>query len=423
MNIVFVTQALPYLPCRDGFRLYGANLLRRLARRHQIHLISFLQGGDCDHLAWAKEHCLTLTTLSSNGGKGLLTRINLFTTYALGKPLRHRKNISSALAAGWEPRDLHVLHVEGDYAGGLVPPELPIPRVLSLQNSRKVRCAQMANCSTSRRERLYYHVLNRVEPRYERLVYPRFDCCVVVADKDARAIRAAAPESQLAVIPNGIDAEYYRPKSGTYRGPTLVFHGNLGYAPNVHAATEFAREIFPLIQRESHHAEFHLVGAKPVKQIRELASLPGIGLSANLPDLRNALCSSRVYVCPVRHGAGFKNKLLEAMAMGLPIIAYPEAVCGMNCTPGKHLLLAENVQEFVRLALELVNHPKRGEEIGRAARQHVVDNYSWDSRADEFESLYRQIIENRRERAGLSNPYPRPTPPARIGVPPVQALA
>jgi glycosyltransferase involved in cell wall biosynthesis len=309
--------------------------------------------------------------------------------------------MSSILTEGLRSRRWDVLHVEGGYAGGLIPPNLPIPRILSLHDSWKLRCAQMAKCSPTWRERLYYNILNQIEPRYERLVYPRYDHCVVVGGADAGAIRSAAPHCQVAIIPNGIDTEYYHPLSVKLGNSSFVFHGNLEYAPNVQTAMEFAREIFPLIQKQVPQAVFNLIGAKPAKEIREIAAWPGIRLSANLPDLRESLCSSRVYVCPMRYGTGVKNKLLEAMALGLPIISYPEAVKGIACTPGKHLLVADDPQEFARLSLDLLHRPGRAEEIGRAARQFVEENFSWESRADSFEGLYRQAIEDRRRRNNL----------------------
>ena len=106
MNIAFITQALPYLPAQDGFRLYAANLLRSLARRHQIDLISLLTEDDFDHLAWAKEHCDSLLTLPLKKNRDLLTLPSLLATYAWGKPLRHRKRISSILAVGMQSRRL-----------------------------------------------------------------------------------------------------------------------------------------------------------------------------------------------------------------------------------------------------------------------------------------------------------------------------
>jgi polysaccharide biosynthesis protein PslH len=409
MNIALVTQALPYLPCHDGFRLIGANLLRCLSRRHQVDLFSLLREDDYDHVAWARKHCATFDVLPVQESKTLLTPLSLFSTYAWGKPLRYRRRLSAFL--GKPSRRWDVLHVEGSYAGGLIPGNFGLPSVLSLHDSWKLRCQQMAACSTSWRRRLRYRLLNQIEGRYERLVYPRFDRCVVVSDADARAIRTEAPRSRVAVVSNGIDTDYFRPTAPVNGHSTLVFHGNMEYAPNVQAAVEFSRDIFPIIRQQTSQAVFHMVGAKPVQQIRDLASLPGIKLSANLPDLRPALCNSRVYVCPLRYGSGVKNKLLEAMALGLPIIAYPEAVRGIDCIPGKHLLVAEDRAEFARRALDLLNCPQQGEEIGRAARRHVMENYSWESRAEEFERIYAWAIERRKARLPPAQPVaPCPHP-------------
>jgi glycosyltransferase involved in cell wall biosynthesis len=317
--------------------------------------------------------------------------------------------MSSILTEGLRSGQWDVLHVEGGYMGGLIPPNLPIPKVLSLHDSWKLRCATMAQCSATWRERLYYHILNQFEPGYERMVYPRFDHCVVVGGTDALAIRSIAPQCHVAVIPNGIDTEFYHPLPARLTSSSFVFHGNLEYAPNVQAASEFAREILPLIRRQVPLAEFHLVGAKPAPQIREIARWPGIRLSANLPDLRYALCSSRVYVCPMRYGTGVKNKLLEAMALGLPIISYPEAIKGIGCTSGKHLLVADDAEEFARLALDLLNNPERAEAIGRAARRLVVENFSWELRAEKFEELYRRAIWERTRPSRLRSLSPPPS--------------
>src|SRR5205823_4796652 len=111
----------------------------------------------------------------------------------------------------------------------------------------------------------------------------------------------------------------------------LVFHGHMGYAPNVRAACDFVDEILPLVRREVSGATLHLVGAAPHPNIEELARRPGIRLSANLPDLRQAVSSARVYVSPIRHGTGVKNKILEAMAMRLPIVCFPDSIEGIDC--------------------------------------------------------------------------------------------
>ena len=328
MNIGFISQALPYLPSKGGFRLYGGNLIRCLSRRHSIDLVSLLIDEDAEHLDWARQHCASVRTIPVNRTSKLLAPFSAVTAHLWGMPLQQRlpmRRILEARGVDWD-----VLHIEGGYAAGIIPSDLPIAKVLSLHDSWTLRCEEILKCSQSFGERLYYRLLSYHEPRYERLVYPRFERCTVVADLDVREVRKTVPNCKVDLIPYGTDTEYFHPVQVTKEHHTLVFHSHLGYAPNIEAALEFANDIFPLVRQHVPGAVFHLVGAKPDPKVTELASRPGIRISANLPDLRPAVCSAQVYVCAIRHGTGLKSKMLEAMAMRLPIVGYPGSIVGLE---------------------------------------------------------------------------------------------
>jgi glycosyltransferase involved in cell wall biosynthesis len=240
-------------------------------------------------------------------------------------------------------------------------------------------------------------LLKYYEPRQERLVYPRFERCTVVAAPDLEEVRRTVPKAKVDLIPYGTDTEYFHPLPVQKQGAVLVFHSHLGYAPNIEAALEFADAIFPLILREVPAATFHLVGANPGPKVQALASRTGIKLSANLPDLRSAVCSAQVYVCAIRHGTGLKSKMLEAMAMRMPIVAYhPGSTVGIDCVYGKHLLAAETPQEFAAHVVELLRHPEIADQMAQAARELVEQKYSWESRARAYEELYERVIQERR---------------------------
>ena len=399
MKIGLISEALPYLPSRGGFRLYGGNLIRCLSKRHQIDLISLLRDDDEQHLDWPKQYCASVTAIPADG-VGVGSRLTNFVSSTLwGKPLNHRSELGAILQDGVQSGKWDVLHIEGAFTGGLVPEDLPIAKVLSLHDSWTLRCDEMLKCAQSVKEKLYYRMLKYQEPRYERLVYPRFERCVVVAGPDVEAVKKTVPEARVALIPYGTDTDYFHPVPVTKQPFTMVFHSHLGYAPNIEAALEFANDVFPLIRREIPEAVFHLVGAKPVEKITDLASRPGIKISADLPDLREAVCSAQLYVCAIRHGTGLKSKMLEAMGMRLPIVCYPGSTVGIEVEHGKQVLVAQNPEEFARYVLELLRDPGKAETMAKAGRQLVEEQYSWDSRARMFEDLYRQVIEERKKRS------------------------
>jgi glycosyltransferase involved in cell wall biosynthesis len=248
MNIGLLSEALPYLPSVGGFRLYGANLLRRLGARHQIDLVTLLPGSDGAHLDWARPYCRSVHTIAL-GPRPVLSRIvNLASTYGRGRALYPRREVASALVNGRRKGAWDVLHIEGTYVGALLDDGFPIPTILSAHDSRSLRAVEMQRCARTLKEKLYYRLRRLVDPRFERLVYPRFDRCVFVAPRDAEAARAAAPGVRTALIPNGVDAEHFRPMDVPKEPASLVFHGHLGYLPNVDAVVAFAETIFPLIQ-------------------------------------------------------------------------------------------------------------------------------------------------------------------------------
>jgi glycosyltransferase involved in cell wall biosynthesis len=399
VNVGFFSEALPYLPCREGFRIYAANIVRTLSPRHQIDLLSLITPGDPAHLDWPADYCRSVRTVSTRSHPVPARVANLLSSYGRGRPRHYRGDILSRLRDGCRAQHWDVLHVEGSFAGGLVPDDLPIPAVLSVHDSSTLRWRELRRCAVGLRTRLRCWALERHARRYERLVYPRFDRCVVVAKADRDELRRVAPGARVEVIPNGTDTDYFRPIPGERKPDALVFHGSLSFPPNVHGAVEFADQIFPLVRREVPGATFRMVGAAPSASVRALTSRPGVALSADLPDLREPLSTSHVYVCAIRHGGGVKNKILEALALRLPVVCYPEAIAGIDCRAGTHLLVADSRVQFARHVVALLKDPSLCARLGDAGRRLMEQSYSWEARARDYERLYAEIREERRSRA------------------------
>lgn len=400
MNICMVSQALPYLPSRGGFRLYGANLIRCLSKRNRIDLFSLLVDGDSEHLDWPRRYCDQIHTIEAGHPKLPMRAVNFVAGYLSGNTLHHRAELQRYLLEGIEAGRWDAIHFEGDYMAALVGRRLGAPTVLSLHDSWTLRCGEMLACAPGWRERLYYSVLGAREPRFERQLYPKFDRCTVVADRDLAEVKKVVPGARAELIPYGTDTEYFHPVAVPKQPASLVFHGHLGYGPNVEAVTEMARVILPLIRREAPNVTFHIVGADPAPQVRALASLEGVRLSENLPDIRPSVCGSAIYVCAIRHGTGLKSKVLEAMAMRMPIVAYhPGSTVGIACAHDEHLMAPETPESFARCVLLLLREPERAERLATTARRLVEQHYSWDSRAAAYEHLYRRVQEERRRAA------------------------
>lgn len=304
-----------------------------------------------------------------------------------------RNALRQGIAAGqWD-----VLHVEGDYSAGILPSDLPVPKVLSLHDSLTLRYAELARGSQDPWTKFRYGMLKFYKSRYARLVFPRFDACLLVSERDSQSVSALVPGLSTFVIPNGVDTDYFHPMAQPPEAESteLLFHGNLSYAPNIEAAMHFANTVLPQIRGQIPSAVFHLAGAAPAAPIRKLASRPEVRLSADVPDIRTALSQAALYVCPVLRGTGVKNKLLEAMAMQLPIVTYSAAVESTLCEDGRDLLVARDTSDFAAKALELLRDRERSRQLGAAGRRLVEEHYSWESRAESLTTLYEQLASSR----------------------------
>lgn len=228
--------------------------------------------------------------------------------------------------------------------------------------------------------------------RFQADEFRRFGRIVVVSAQDRAALRALNDELEVAVIPNGVDADYYRPAHTEARDPSrIVLTGAMNYPPNIAAAELLARHVLPRVRSTLTHTHLALVGRDPAPRILDLAALPGVHVTGEVPDVRPWLRDSRVFACPMVSGTGIKNKLLEAMACGLPCVVTPLALQGLDVEPGVHLLVGKTAQELADQVVLVLRNETLARSLGQAARQYVRSSHSWSGVARSYESLYKEV--------------------------------
>jgi len=228
--------------------------------------------------------------------------------------------------------------------------------------------------------------------RLERYLLARVASTVVVAERDAELLHDDNPSAAIHVIHNGVDCGYFKPVAHHGSGKTIVFSGNMSYYPNIKTAQVLANSVFPAIRRAVPGAQLLVVGASPSPEVEELRKLRGVTVTGFVEDIREYLAKGDVYICPMHIGTGIKNKLLEAMAMGLPVISTPEACSGLDVTDNKNVLFARNEGEFVDLAVALLNDRERASSLGSSGRRLVEDRYSWDASVSKYERLLESVV-------------------------------
>ena len=226
---------------------------------------------------------------------------------------------------------------------------------------------------------------------YECWMFDPFGAVVVVSERDAATLRALNPSLPVTVIPNGVDVERFAPTIEGPKPPTLIFTGNFAYPPNVDAALVLAREVLPRVQQKVPGARLKLVGANPPPEVRAL-ECAAITVTGRVPDMHPYLDQAAVYVCPLRLGAGIKNKVLEAMAMALPVVATPLSCDGIDAADGREVLLAEGPAALAEGVVRVLTDPDLSRRLAHNASALVRSGYTWRSVADRYEALFEQVI-------------------------------
>ena len=179
------------------------------------------------------------------------------------------------------------------------------------------------------------------EPRYAM----RFDQCITVSEIDRDLYLKTNPRLQIDVIPNGVDVQKYTPLPANNASPTLLFIGNMGYSPCVDAMLYFCREIFPLIRQAVSGVELWIVGKEPLPEVLRLNS-DGVHVTGQVEDVIPYYKQSAVCVVPLRSGGGTRLKILEAMALGRPVVSTTIGCEGLEVVDGQHLLIADKPANF-----------------------------------------------------------------------------
>ena len=218
-----------------------------------------------------------------------------------------------------------------------------------------------------------------VNALYERAFRPCFDRVWVVSGADRTATRLITGCRHVDLIPNGVDAEYYRPGTEPALPSSCVFWGRLDFGPNVDALEWFLNRIWPSIRAKVPAATFAVFGFNPRQRVREMTQLPGVELHPDLPDLRAEVQRREVVVLPFVTGGGIKNKLLEAAAMGMPIVCTRWALSGTKGKPA--VKVARNASEWANALAQLWSSAAARHGLGTSARQWALTHHTWDAAA------------------------------------------
>ncbi|MCA9913404.1 MAG: glycosyltransferase, partial [Anaerolineae bacterium] len=229
-----------------------------------------------------------------------------------------------------------------------------------------------------------------IAQQYERFMFTPYQKVVVLSEADRDELHSLNPALSLEVIPNGIDLEFFTQGEDQPReAATLLFVGNYEYAPNVDAARLLVQEILPRVRQAIPDARLQLVGNAPPPELLALAS-DAVEITGRVPDVRPYLAQATAFVCPLRLGAGLKNKVLEALAMGIPVVATPLSVDGISVVHNESALVI-SLNEIATETVRLLDDVALQKTLSQNGRRLIETHYSWQGVANRYDWLYKSV--------------------------------
>jgi sugar transferase (PEP-CTERM/EpsH1 system associated) len=377
MKVLYITHSCPYPP-NKGERIRCFNVLKYLTQKHEVKLLYPSFTGQNEEL---KEHlrkyCTTIETVRMNPllskvhcGLGLLTRTPLTVSYFYSKRLKRliaNQTFDIALA------DCSSM---AQYIMGI-----DCPKIVDLVDIDSDKWRLYAQKHSGLKSALYALECRRLR-EYESVISEKFNYCLVVSEKEKTLL---SKQANAVVIPNGVDFQFFRPENQPDTH-TLIFVGAMNYFPNIDGVMYFHREIFPLIQARLPSVKFVIAGMHPSPAIKRLAD-EHTTVTGYMPDIRSSVAQASVAVVPLRIAKGIQNKILEAMAMEVPVVATSVANSGINAGDREEILLADNPADFAQATIALLTDTALRTRIVTQAKQMLWRNFDWERNLQKLDAV------------------------------------
>lgn len=392
MQVLFVT---PYPPSHIRVRSYG--FVHQLAQHHTVTVLALCTSErELTEALALRRSGITITPVWEPSYRPYLRSLRALATplplqVAFGAAPALRAAIQEQVTSG----HVDVLHVEQIRVLGALPDELPIPIIWDAVDCISQLYAEGARAGATFMLRLVGAMEARRVRAYERLQLHRFRHVLVTSERDRQALLDLASESQIAeitVLPHGIDQHYFQPYTGPRQPQTLIFSGKMSFHANVAGAMTLVERIMPLLWAQRPDIRLIIAGSNPPRKVRRLARDPRIQVTGYVPDLRPFIAQAQVAVSPLPYAVGIQNKVLEAMALGTPVVASSCAIAGLQATSGLDVLVADEPESFAAAVLRLLDDQVLWQRLAERGPAYVARYHNWEDIVRRLTAVYTRSL-------------------------------
>jgi sugar transferase (PEP-CTERM/EpsH1 system associated) len=378
MNILYLCHRFPFPPKRGG-KIRPFNMIRHLsAAGHRVTVCSLARSPEeAAEGQGLTPHCQGFEMAQVSGpvqALRMVVRLPVTTPSSMGffySPVLARRVREQLASQRWDLIFVHcssvaqyVEHVDN------------VPKILDFGDMDSQKWLEYANYKPFPLS-LGYRFEGRKMLAAEQRLARRFDMCTATTRAEWETLEGYRTGAATDWFPNGVDASFFSPSDSAYDADTISFIGRMDYYPNQECMARFCAESWPLLRSRRPALKLLIVGADPSPQMRELGRLPGVTVTGSVPDVRPFVRGSALMVAPLNIARGTQNKILEAMAMGVPVVTSSIAAGGVDAEAERHLLVADTPQQTCDAVLRIVENPAERQRLADAGRQRMLSHHAW----------------------------------------------
>jgi glycosyltransferase involved in cell wall biosynthesis len=392
MRILLLTPTLPY-PLDTGGRIVVFNTIKHLAKRHEIFLVSLIQEGQKKHVPFLNDYCVSVETVLKDisfSKKGLF--LNLFSPIPYNMVRYHSREMEEKLKEIIPKHQFDLMQIEHLHMAQYAMFAGRIPVILRQHNVESVMMERYYKYAFNTLERMYAYFQWMKLLRYERKICLKSDLVITLSKADEGHIKRLSPQINTEVVSCGVDFEYFNSPFLPRKKDKIIYVGGLFFRPAFEAISYFLTNIWPRIKENSPEVKFYILGNCPAEKYKKIKNIPDVIFLDPVEDVRPHMATSTLLVVPYRIASGVRLKILESMAMKLPLVSTSIGCEGIEILNEEHILIADTPEAFAWQVIRLLKDKDLRNRLTDNAYRLVKSKYTWENVTEKLQQVYSQII-------------------------------
>lgn len=402
MKILYVCHRFPFPPKRGG-KIRPFNMIRHLSQEHEVTVCSLARSdSEAEEGRGIAPHCARFEMAVVSDPVQTLRMVARLPTpvpSSMGyfySPELARK-VDSLLAR--ERFDLIFVHCSS--VAQYVEKVRGIPKILDFGDMDSQKWLEYVNYKMFPLSMGYWLEGTKLV-REEKRLARQFDLCTATTRAEWETLESYRTGVSSDWFPNGVDAGFFKPDGEGYDPDTISFIGRMDYYPNQEAMFRFCADVWPRLRAQRPNMKLLIVGADPIPAVQKLGELPGVTVTGSVPDVRPYILRSAAMVAPLNIARGTQNKILEAMAMGVPVVSSRIAAGGVDAVSGEHFLVADTAEEYAEAIRSIIGDPAERARLAQAGRERMLSHHAWPRSMERLDAIIARCLTEFRSKHGVT---------------------